>query len=361
MAPIKILGGGISGLTSAINLNKAGFDVEVHEKKNYCGKTTNDFQFLENWTFDQDILKFLKGINIKTNFYFKPIKKMDVFSPSFYKYVGKSKNPFMYLVKRGKAKDSIGRSLEKQAKKEGVKIVYNTKLKKDKADIIAVPVRKPAAFACGVKFKIKYPDSISVLFDKNLSLHSYSYLIANDNVMEITSCNLVGVKDLKKRLDLTLKTFQKLLGFKINKVKETFSGYVSLDVPKTAMDGNKCLVGEAAGFQDALAGFGMVYAFKSGYYASRSIIDNTDYDRLWKKDFYGCLRASFNNNRLFKTFNNADYDSLVRIANKNNFLINSLLGGMDIQLILKRLYNNPLPWFLRPQRILKPVSFMLAR
>lgn len=69
---IKILGGGISGLTAAINLKKSNFEVEVHERKVYCGKHTNDFQFLENWTFNQDMLDIIKKINIKPDFYTKP-------------------------------------------------------------------------------------------------------------------------------------------------------------------------------------------------------------------------------------------------------------------------------------------------
>ncbi len=46
MNTIKILGGGISGLTAAINLKCAGIDVEVYERKRFCGKRTGDFQFL---------------------------------------------------------------------------------------------------------------------------------------------------------------------------------------------------------------------------------------------------------------------------------------------------------------------------
>ena len=36
MKTIKILGGGIAGLTTAINLKRAGIDTEVYEIKNYC-------------------------------------------------------------------------------------------------------------------------------------------------------------------------------------------------------------------------------------------------------------------------------------------------------------------------------------
>ena len=86
METIKILGGGIAGLTAAIHLKNAGCDVEVHENKSFCGKDTHDFQFLENWTSDEDVLDFLRRININTDFYIKPWKEQALYSSSLRKY-----------------------------------------------------------------------------------------------------------------------------------------------------------------------------------------------------------------------------------------------------------------------------------
>lgn len=107
MDTIRILGGGISGLAAAINLGKAGLDVEVYEKKDYCGKHCNDFQFLEDWTFDEHVFDFLKRINIDADFYTKPCHAIEIVAPSLKGYVGKSKNPFMYLVKRGHQRTAL--------------------------------------------------------------------------------------------------------------------------------------------------------------------------------------------------------------------------------------------------------------
>ncbi len=57
---IKILGAGISGLTSAIVLSKAGYNVEVYERNDDVGKRFDgDFQGLMNWVFEEDILNFM--------------------------------------------------------------------------------------------------------------------------------------------------------------------------------------------------------------------------------------------------------------------------------------------------------------
>jgi hypothetical protein len=222
MDTIRILGGGISGLIAAINLKKAGFDVEVHEKKNYCGKHTNDFQFLENWTFNEDVITFLKRINIKIDFYVKPWYSVELLSPSLKKYVGKSEEVLMYFVKRGKAKDSIDKSLENQAKENKIKILYNSDLKPKEANIIAIGFRKPTAIGAGVKFKLKHPDKAIVLVDNDLSLGFYSYFIVNDNIGEITCCNPFEMKNIKTRLDLTIKKFEKILNIKIKKMRKDF-------------------------------------------------------------------------------------------------------------------------------------------
>lgn len=51
MKSIKILGAGISGLTAAINLAKAGYKVDVFEKNKDVGvRFGGDLQGLENWS-----------------------------------------------------------------------------------------------------------------------------------------------------------------------------------------------------------------------------------------------------------------------------------------------------------------------
>ena len=48
MKNIKIIGGGLSGLSAAINLVKAGYNVDVFEKRDECGRRFNgDLEGLE--------------------------------------------------------------------------------------------------------------------------------------------------------------------------------------------------------------------------------------------------------------------------------------------------------------------------
>jgi len=59
------------------------------------------------------------------------------------------------------------------------------------------------------------------------------------------------------------------------------------------------LVGEHAGFQDALAGFGMRYALRSGILAAHSLLEDNDYDSLWRSSLLPDIRQSIGNRLLY--------------------------------------------------------------
>jgi flavin-dependent dehydrogenase len=347
MKTIRILGGGLSGLTAAINLKRAGVDVEVHECKRFCGKHTNDFQFLENWTFEDDALAILQNLNIQTDFYIKPWHSLEFISPSLKKCLKRSSRPLMYLVKRGPREDSIDHVLQKQATDANVPIIFRSKLTASDADIIAKGIKEPTFIITGITFPFDHPDKAIAIFDDRLSLRIYSYFIVNDNIGEVASINPAGSKEHKARFDLTVKRFEEILNYKISTITHRFAAPASLYFLKQAKINNQYLIGEAAGFQDCLTGFGMMYALKSGYHAAQSIIRNDDYDRLWQADMLKPMAVSRTNRFLFEKLSNDGYEKLVRMLDSQNSVIMKLLGGDDLQHILKKIYNHSLSYFLR--------------
>ena len=348
MDRIKIIGGGIAGLTAAINLKKAGLDVEVHERKHHCGKHTRDFQFLENWTFSEDALDMLDGMGIQTDFYIKPWYSQEIICPSGKKYVGTSRVPLMYLIKRGSQEGSLDRAIEKQALGEKITIIYNSKLSIKDANIVATGIRNPTFIATGVKFDIVHPDISIVLLDDNMSPKMYSYFIVNDNLGQIVSINPVQRGDHIERLGLTMSRFEQILATNIHSNGRRFSAAVNFYFLRSAKANNQYFVGEAAGFQDCLAGFGMMYAFKSGYFAAKSIIKSCDYDRMWQEDFMKPMQISLRNRRIFEKLSNRGYETMVDVLNSENKVIRKLLGGNDLRMILKKVYNYSVPKPLRP-------------
>ena len=99
--------------------------------------------------------------------------------------------------------------------------------------------------------------------------------------------------------------------------------------------------------QDCLAGFGMLFAFKSGYLAAKCIADDCTYDRLWKEALLKPMQISAVNRKLYEKLSNAGYEKLIELLNNTNPVIQKLIGGKDLRHILKRVYNHSLSNLLR--------------
>jgi flavin-dependent dehydrogenase len=176
MKQINVLGAGISGLTAAINLAKAGYSVKVFEKNADVGLSHKlDFEGLENWTCD--VMETIKGAGIKTNFKNKPFYDATWYSPTFRKAEIKSKNPFFYMVERG-GKDSVEYALKEQAIDAGVEFEFNTKKTALDCDIVSVGAKNPEGVAFGTVFEgvLQEDKAIGVLSD-NISPRGYFYVL----------------------------------------------------------------------------------------------------------------------------------------------------------------------------------------
>ena len=222
-----------------------------------------------------------------------------------------------------------------------MKVCYRSKLKREEADIVANGRRTLTFVASGVKFRCQNPDRSIVLFDNSLSEQFYSYLVVNDHVGEIACVNPVGCRHVQQRLRQTIRRFESVLHMEIHGVERRFSSVVSFGFPRRAGPVHPLEVGEAAGFQDHLAGFGMVYAFRSGYDAAKSIAEHLDYDRLWRKDFSRQLWISSMNRKVYRRLSNRHFEGLIRLLASRNPAVRALIGGDDLRLILKKAFGIP--------------------
>lgn len=290
---ITIKGAGISGLTAAINLAKQGFPVTVFEKNQDVGlRHSGDFEGLENWSDKEDTLYLLKKWNIEINSDFTPIYEIQlIFENKAYQI--KDKKPFVYLVKRGR-EGSLDFALKEQAVKHGVEIKFGETI--ERAKIVATGPQKARVFAYGSLFKTDFPGIKIITFvDQNMAPESYAYaLFWNGQATVAAVLFPKDIKDREKYLGNTLTALKNTAGYKLEKIKD-FSGFGDFRIPQTAIYKNSLLVGEVAGFQDALFFFGMKYAFQSGFLAAKAISENKDYDQLWKETFLPKMKTSLIN------------------------------------------------------------------
>jgi flavin-dependent dehydrogenase len=318
---IKIGGAGISGLITAINLAKAGYNVQIFDSAKDSGnRFSNDFQGIENWSYKEDVLDFLKRINIKVNFYCKGSSNLSVWAPGKEPKNFTFQRPLYYMVKRGLANDSLDQSLKEQALSLGVKIIYNHRVIPQDVNIVATgPILNDKSIdgmVSGYTFDTDMNDYHAVILNENYAPNGYSYFLVQDNRGTIASCSFKDYKNLNKYREETLEFCRKSKSFKMNNVKK-FSGTGNFFIPRIPKD-RKIYIGEASGFQDYLFGFGMRYAMISGYYAANSIILGKNYYKLCKKDIIYKMKSSVINRILFSTLNNSLYIWLIKKYSDKN-------------------------------------------
>jgi flavin-dependent dehydrogenase len=310
-ATVTIAGAGPAGLTAAINLANSGFRVVVHEQREDVGmRFHDDFQGLENWSRDDDVLDSLREMGVKPDFYCRPFHSGTIYGPTSEARI-KSPNPLFYLVRRGRNRDSLDDSLKQQALNAGVRIKFNSAVDHREADIVATGPRRPWAVAVGLLFETNLPDTAAVLLNNALAPKGYSYLLVADGRATLATTLFERFALGKECLARTLQRFQELLGLEVRNAR-TFGGYAEFNLPKSATRDGRRYTGEAAGFQDGLFGFGIRYAMTSGYLAARSIIESADYNQLWRTRFGHQLRTSVVNRFWYELFGHTGYDLLVR-------------------------------------------------
>jgi len=341
MTGIKILGAGLSGLTAAINLAKKGYEVDVYEKNKDVGmRFHGDIQGLENWSRKKDILEELEEMNIDIDFDFDPFSKVILTNCSKIKEIN-SKRPIFYLVKRGSFSGTIDYSLKAQALKLGVNTHFQETRIPSEVDIVATgPMTTEVVGAVrGIIFRTDSKNTAIVALNDKLAFKGYSYLLVTKRYGCMCAVVLRNeVYRINEYFERTKEFFVERLNMDVQPLKEV--GGVGSFSLKHVKRGTAFYVGEAAGLQDFLWGFGMRFAITSGYLAAQSIIGNRDYEEIAKQYLGDRLKAGFVNRYLWENIlSKKDYSipiSFAEFAKKHIYSMHnySLLQRMIYPLAL---------------------------
>ena len=340
---IEIVGAGPAGLVAALSLRKAGLRVRIYEERDDVGhRFGGDFQGIENWSEKEDVLDQLRKIGVEINFHCVPFHGGVVYGPDRERLEVNSDTPLFYLVRRGQVAGSLDQGLKAQALDAGVEILFGRRMEKiAPGTITAVGPKGADAIAKGVTFDTNLPDQALGIFDDRLSPGAYSYFIVCRGRATLASVLVRDYKDVNIYFDRTVAAFRELIPFEMRNPRE-FGGFGNFFLRSREEHGRHLYVGESAGFQDFLWGFGMRYAMMSGYLAAQSIIHGKNYDRLWQKNLLPQLRASLINRALVDRLGNTVY---------RHFIKRSTMAS-DPRGCMRRLYEwSPWKWLLYPYAI----------
>lgn len=343
-----IIGAGPASLVSAINLAKAGIETVIHEQKSDVGVRFNgDFQGIENWSTDIDALEFLSTIGISINFLCEPYSIGKFYGPSLRERVIETSRPLFYLIKRGTDDNSLDQGLKQQAIDSCVEIIWNDKIEKVSYPTMIVGTGPRAAdtIAKGIIFKTSHPDACFGFLNNRIAPKGYAYPLVNQGQATFATVLYEDFQKTHIYFQRVLETMLSVVKIDIEEPKE-FDGYGNFILNQdTNKNKDVFLIGKAAGFQDALWGFGLRYAMFSGYSASKNFLTGRSYVQICDEHIRPMMETSLANRWLFAHLGNYGYGKVLDVVSKSNDIIGALRKQYNPSLFKRLIFQVAKRWY----------------
>ncbi len=312
---IEISGAGPAGLAAAMAVRAAGQHALVYEKRADVGtRFHGDFQGLENWTTQGDVLVELASLGINTDFEHIPIHKVVSFDPAGAIKTVRSELPMFYLVRRGSHPGSLDYALKDQALAAGAEIRFSSPASHlPNGGVVAEGPRRADAIVAGYLFDTDMADGIYVAISEELAPLGYAYLLINQGLGTLAVCVFKDFHNERIYVERSIGFFEKHVSLHMLNPRR-FGGTGNFSLPQSVRKGNILYAGEAAGSQDPLFGFGIRWALLTGAAAGRALATGnpSQYDQVFKHRIRPYQQTAAANRWLYEHLGNRGYSFALR-------------------------------------------------
>jgi len=312
---IDISGAGPAGLSAALAVVKTGAQARVYERKNNVGaRFHGDFQGLENWTTESDVLEELEQLGVTADFEYTPFHEVLCFAPGGIERVVRSQRPLFYLLRRGQDSGTLDQCLKQQALDAGVDIRFNESLScLPRGGIVTEGPHRADAIAAGYLFDTDRADAAYAAVSEQLAPGGYAYLLICSGRATLATCLFRDFHQERTYLQRCVDFFTAKTGIRMAAPRR-FGGSGNFGLPKRVHKGGILYAGEAAGFQDPLFGFGIRWALLSGAAAGRALADRQPaaYETFWKHRLRDYHKTAACNRWLYARLGDRGYRELLK-------------------------------------------------
>ncbi|RMD80415.1 MAG: hypothetical protein D6809_01255 [Gammaproteobacteria bacterium] len=339
---LSVAGAGPAGLAAAILAARAGWRVTVYERRGRVGaRFHGDLQGLESWSSVPDVLQELDRWGIAPTFRCHPVRELTVFDPQGRAHRCRARRPFLHLVRRGPEPESLDQALRRQAEALGVRLRLGEAAPPPGRGwrIQAVGPRGGNIVARGWVFDTSAPDGCWAAASDRLAPKGYAYLLVAGGRGTVAVCLFAELGRARACLEAALAFFGERVGLGTPRLPmhrpRPFGGAGLFAPAARAVQGRVLRVGEAAGFQDALFGFGIRYALRSAVLAVEAVLagDPQAYERAWRRELAPRFRTAVVNRWLYERLGDGGYGGFLR----------AVAAAPDLRRWLRRYYG-PSPW-----------------
>ena len=318
MKAVRIAGCGLSGLAAGIRLAESGADVEILEARRTVTPSSGiHTEGLRNYG-SIDALEELR----RFSFDLHPFATAHVTIRRSPRHRNILTGDAYYLFSRGSGVGSLDAYLLERARAVGVRMQFGVAANPDEVDIIATGAPRDRWKLLGVGFTFSREgsnldaNSLYAYLDNQVAPGGYFAIAPGPAVHSLYSVAW-GDRDpdsLRKRVEgaLRLDWVREVLGASRRISEILGGGYFEHNPIENAVAPSGALkVGEAGGFQDPIAGYGIRHAIITGSLAAKALIEDVDYQQLLRQTFDTEFEEGYAIRESLDRATNEDFDRLI--------------------------------------------------